>query len=911
MPAAGPRPSLQLPGSSERDPHQLPVHEAVLLLETDAERGLSEAEAEERLLRFGPNTLPAVHRHGALLRFLLQFHNPLIYVLIAAGTVALALGQVVDASVILGVALINAVIGYVQEARAERALEALTAILTTEATVVRDGDRRRVASERLVPGDIVLLGAGDKVPADLRLTEVDELRVDESALTGESAPVAKHSIALASEAAIADRLNMAHSGTLATRGYGRGIVVATGVATELGLIHRLIGEAGAVGTPLTQKIAHFSKHLTGVILVLAALTFAIGLARGGPASEVFVATVALAVGAIPEGLPAALTITLAIGVTRMASRQAVVRRLPAVETLGSTTVICTDKTGTLTENQMTVRAIWAGGRLIEVTGTGYSPEGELREDALPTQAVSGSALAECLVAGALCSDARIERRDGDGHWEAVGDPTEAALLVSARKAGIAVGRLATEQPRIDSIPFESARQYMATLHRPAASGAPPPAYLKGSVERVVAMCESALTDAGEEAPLKREAILAEAERLAGRGLRVLALADVPLPPGTSELGSSPPSGLRFLGLQAMQDPPRPEAISAVARCQEAGIAVKMVTGDHAGTAAAIAAAVGLSDGAGTMAGEVMTGPELAAASPGFLRSRAEETAVFARVSPEQKLRLVEALQAQGEIVAMTGDGVNDAPALQQADIGVAMGRSGTEVAKEAGDIVLTDDNFASIEAAVEEGRRSFDNITKFIVWTLPTNLGEGLLILTAVVAGVTLPILPVQILWINMTTAVALGLMLAFEAQEPNTMSRPPRDPGRPLLNRALIGRILLVSALLLAGSFWLFEWELSRGASNAEARTVAVNVFVMVEIFYLFNCRSLERSLLHIGLLSNPWALVGVGVTVALQLGFTYAPQMQSLFHSAAIGPEAWLRILAVGLVAWLVVGAEKRFRR
>jgi magnesium-transporting ATPase (P-type) len=899
---------VELPGPSERVAHQLPVHEAVLLLETDAERGLSEADARERLLRFGPNRLPAVHRHGALVRFLLQFHNPLIYVLIVAGTVTLVLGQVVDASVIFGVALVNAVIGYIQEARAERALEALTAMLTTEATVVRDGDQRRVVSERLVPGDLVVLGTGDRVPADLRLTEVDELRVDESALTGESAPVAKHSTPLAAEAVVADRLNMAHSGTLATRGHGRGVVVATGAATELGLIHRLIGEAGAVGTPLTRKISRFSKQLTGAILVLAALAFAIGLARGEPASEVFVAVVALAVGAIPEGLPAALTITLAIGVTRMARRHAVVRRLPAVETLGSTTVICTDKTGTLTENQMTVRVIWAGGRLVEVTGTGYSPEGELREDAVPTEAVRGSALAECLAAGALCNDALIEQRDR--RWEAVGDPTEAALLVSARKAGIDPERLAAEQPRIDAIPFESARQYMGTLHRPA-SGAAPRAYFKGSVERVVAMCERALTDAGEEAPIEREAILAEAERLGERGLRVLAFADAPLRPGTSELGSSVPPGLRLLGLQAMQDPPRGDAVSAVARCQEAGIEVKMVTGDHAATAAAIAAEVGLGGDAEQRAGGVMTGPELAAARPERLRSLAEETAVFARVSPEQKLRLVEVLQGRGEIVAMTGDGVNDAPALQQADIGIAMGRSGTEVAKEAGDIVLTDDNFASIEAAVEEGRRIFDNITKFIVWTLPTNIGEGLLILTALAAGVTLPILPAQILWINMTTAVALGLTLAFEAREPDAMSRPPRDPGTPLLTRALIGRILLVSALLLAGSFWLFEWELGRGASDAEARTVAVNVFVMVEVFYLFNCRSLERSLLHIGLFSNRWALAGVGVTVALQLGFTYAPQMQSLFRSAAIGPEAWLRILGVGLVAWVVVGAEKWVRR
>lgn len=896
--------SLSAHRPSEPVVHELPVHEAILLLESDAERGLTETEARERLLRFGANTLPPVHRHGALVRFLIQFHNPLIYVLLVAGGVTLALGKTVDASVILGVALVNAVVGYIQESRAERAIEALTVMLKTKATVVRDGERRNVDSEKIAPGDVVVLGAGDRVPADLRLMETDELHADESALTGESAPVAKHSTPVDAETTVADRLNMAHSGTLVTRGSGRGVVVATGGATEVGLIHRLLDETGTVDTPLTRRISRFSKQLTGGILILAVLAFAIGIVRGEPASEVFIAAVALAVGAIPEGLPAALTITLAIGVTRMARGHAVVRRLPAVETLGSTTVICTDKTGTLTENQMTVREIWAAGRHIEVTGTGYSPEGGLREDGVPVGVKEGSVLAECLTAGALCNDARLVHRDG--RWRAVGDPTEAALLVSARKA-----KTAPDWPRIEAIPFESARQYMVTLHQPAEIGSVPRAYAKGSVERIVDICASMLTDDGVEAPLDREAIHTEAERLAARGLRVLAFASAHLPTEVSELDGSPPSDLRFLGLQAMQDPPRAEAIDAVARCQEAGIEVKMMTGDHAVTASAVAAEFGLEGGAVGRPGNVVTGPELAATPPERLPALGKETAVFARVSPEQKLRLVEALQGQGEIVAMTGDGVNDAPALRQADIGVAMGHVGTEVAKEAGDIVLTDDNFASIEAAVEGGRRIFDNITKFIVWTLPTNIGEGLLILTALVAGATLPILPAQILWINMTTAVALGLMLAFEAREPGLMSRPPRTPGRPLLSRALLGRILLVSALLLAGSFGLFSWELERGASTAEARTVAVNVFVVVETFYLFNCRSLERSLLHIGLFTNPWVLFGVGVTVLLQLGFTYSPMMQSLFDSAAIGPESWLRILAVGMIAWLAVGTEKWVRR
>ena len=888
--------------------HHLDVHEALLLVGTDRERGLTEAEAAARLARFGLNALPRFRRRGPLLRFLLQFKHPLVIILMVAGAVTAALGEPVDSSVIFGVVLVNAVIGFVQEARAEQALEALVSMSRTRATVVRDGHKLAVDSEQVVPGDVILLESGDRVPADLRLVEVRELRTDESALTGESLPVSKHADAVAAETVMADRLNLVYASTLVTTGRGSGVAMDTGADTELGRIHRLVGDAAGVETPLTRRIAHFSKLITVVIVALAAVTFAIGLARGETASEMFVAAVALAVGAIPEGLPAAVTITLAIGVSRMARRHAIVRKLPAVETLGSTTVICSDKTGTLTENQMTVQEILAGGERFSLEGTGYTPQGAILHDGTPVRATACPTLVEALRAGALCNDARLRERDN--RVEMIGDPTEGALLVAARKGGLDPTQLHKEHPRIDVLPFESEHQYMATLH--PGERDQPVVYVKGAAERVIARCDRTLTASGEDAPIDVAATVAAVTELASQGLRVLALARRHLPPGTRDLTREhAETDLTFLGLEAMLDPPRPEAITAVQRCREAGILVKMITGDHAETARAIARQFGLGTPDEDGQVPVLTGAELEAIDERELPRLADETTVFARVSPEQKLRLVTALQARGEVVAMTGDGVNDAPALKQADIGVAMGISGTEVAKEAADVVLTDDNFSSIEAAVEEGRRVFDNLTKFIVWTLPTNMAEGLLIMTAIAAGTALPILPVQILWINMTTAVTLGLMLAFEPMEAGVMSRPPRDPRRPLLTGELIGRILLVSAVLLAGSYLLFHWEQNMGASLAEARTAAINVFVVGELFYLFNCRSLERSMFTVGVFSNRWVTVGVATTIALQGLLTYTPVMQKLFHTAALGVGAWTRIVAVGLVVYGVVGAEKWTRR
>ena len=895
--------------------HQLPAEEALQLLGADSEKGLDILELRERQARFGPNLIPAARGNGPFMRFLLQFHTPLVYILLAAALITGMLKEWVDSCVIFGVVLVNAIIGFIQESSAAKALAALAQTTLTEASVIRAGQMQRIPSTELVPGDIVLLQSGDKVPADLRLYYCRDLQVDESALTGESVPVHKHTEELAADVSLAERCNLAFTSTLVTYGQGRGVVFATGASTEVGNISKLITSADALDTPLTRKIAKFSRLLLVVILGLAGLTFLVGWLRGQPAIEMFMAAVALAVGAIPEGLPAAVTITLSIGVARMARRRAIVRKLPAVETLGSTTIVCSDKTGTLTVNQMTVSELFAGGTFYTIAGSGYEPMGEIRtksEGGLDF--ANNAAVRECLLAGTLCNDSALTVKAG--RWEVQGDPTEGSLLTSAAKGGLDRKAWETRLRRMDTIPFESQHQYMATLHVSGGVAARK-MYVKGAVEVLLGKSIDMLDANGNRVPFNADSLQQQLECLAARGLRVLAFASADLPGETQSIQHSDVKGLTFLGLQAMIDPPRVEAISAVRACQSAGIRVKMITGDHALTARAIARQIGLdgqtqADHDGPL---VLTGREMSERSDAQLIESADQVAVFARVSPEQKLRLVRALQAGGHIVAMTGDGVNDAPALKQSDIGVAMGVTGTEVAKEAADMVLTDDNFATIEAAVEEGRGVFDNLTKFIVWTLPTNMGEGLVILAAIFAGTTLPILPVQILWINMTTAVLLGLMLAFEPKEPDIMQRPPRDPKTPILTAALIGRILIVSIIMLLGAFGSFEWAEGKGmewgldesATHAHARTVAVNVFVIVELFYLFNCRSLTKSMYHLGWFSNPWIWVGAGSMISLQMLFTYAPFMNRFFHSAPIGWDAWWRIILTAIVAYIVVELEK----
>jgi Ca2+-transporting ATPase len=890
----------------EKQWHHLPEREVTELLGSHPETGLTAAETVERQRRFGPNEITARPPRSAWVRFLLQFHQPLIYLLLAATAITAVLQEWVDAGVIFGVVLVNAIVGFLQEAKAENAIAALARVVTTEATVVRDRAKRRIPSRELVPGDVVLLASGDKVPADLRLLKVRDLQVDESALTGESVPVTKESKLLPSETPLADRINMAYAGSLVTYGQGTGIVVAIGDTTETGRISQLVAQAVELSTPLTRRIKEFSHLLLYVILALAAATFAVGLWRGESPFAMFMAAVALAVGAIPEGLPAAITITLAIGVARMARRRAIIRKLPAVETLGSTTVICSDKTGTLTENQMTVQEIYAGGRLYTVSGTGYAPSGEVLYDEQPVTLTHAPVLRECLLAGLLCNDSLLVEKDG--RWIVEGDPTEGALLAVARKGGLLVQTAEKDLPRLDVVPFESQHQYMATLHDNT-TGEGKVIYLKGAVEVILARCMTQLDAQGVSVRFARETIEQAASAMAAKGLRVLAFAKRIVDTHKHTVHHTDlKEDLIFLGLQGMIDPPRPEAIEAVRKCQSAGIAVKMITGDHVLTATAVAQTIGLNH-AGQTPG--LSGVELAELDDRRLVEAAEQIAVFARVTPEQKLRLVEALQSRGHVVAMTGDGVNDAPALKQADIGIAMGMAGTEVAREAADMLLTDDNFASIEAAVEEGRCVFDNLTKFITWTLPTNGGEALVIIAAIAAGMALPILPVQILWVNMTTAILLGLMLAFEPKETDVMQRPPRDPQAPILSTTLVMRIVAVSVLLLAGAFGLFLWEIRQGVEVAAARTVAVNVLVVGELFYLFNCRSLTRSMFALGVFSNPWLILGAVSMVGLQMLFTYTTVMNQLFHSAPIGLDAWLRIVAVGFGVYVLIGLEKWIRR
>ena len=888
--------------------HQISADEAGELLQSTQVSGLTQTEAEDRMRQFGPNLMTTQKRRSQWLRFLLQFHQPLIYILLASTAIATALGKWVDASVIFAVAFINAVVGYLQEAKAEKAIEALGRMVLTEATVRRDSKKLRIPSAQLVPGDVVLLQSGDRVPADLRLFLLRSLRVEEAALTGESVPVEKQAESLPADTILADRSNLAFTGTLVTSGQGEGMVFATGDKTEMGRIAGMISLAEDLQTPLTRKIAQFSQLLLYVILGLATLIFVAGILRGQPWPDMFMAAIALAVGAIPEGLPAVVTITLAIGVRRMVRRHTIIRKLPAVETLGSTTVICSDKTGTLTQNQMTVQQIYAGGRLYQVTGSGYEAVGKIHFEQAPIVIAENVALVETLGAGLLCNDSQLIRNN-EGLAIVQGDPTEAALIVVAQKAGLSEEELSGRLPRIESIPFESEYRYMATLH--GKEHEPKIIYIKGAVETLLGKCTHALNENGDLAPLEAALVLRYAEAMAAGGLRVLAFARREMPSAQLSLDHEHVAGeLTFLGLQGKLDPPRPEVIKAVAKCRAAGIHVKMITGDHVLTAKAIAAQIGLDSGSGVVG---LTGRDLEALSDEALADAAEHASVFARVSPEQKLRLVKALQARGHIVAMTGDGVNDAPALKQADIGIAMGITGTDVSKAAADMILIDDNFASIEAAVEEGRSVFDNLTKFIVWILPTSGGVALILIVAIIGGITLPMLPTQLLWLNLVTALLLGLTLVFEPKEDDIMERPPRDPKKPLLTHPLLMRTSLVSLISLAGGFGLFAWEQNMKDTNLdEARTTVVNVIVMVQTFYLLNCRSRTRSMFSIGVFSNPWLIAGIVTTWLAQLAFTYAPMFNSLFHTDPVRPEAWLYIIGVGMFTFVMVELEKwrRFR-
>ena len=866
--------------------------------------GLNDKEAAQRLQWAGRNVLPAPPPKSAFRRFLLQFDNVLIYVLIASAGVTSALGHGVDTGVILGVVLVNAVLGFVQEGRATRALSAVANLIAPKASVMRGGARVTIEAADLVPGDILLLEPGDRVTADVRLLKARNLRIDESALTGESVPAEKSTEAAERDAPLAERRSMAYSGTLVASGQGSGIVVATGTASELGRITTLLAAVEEPTTPLVRQMNAFARQLTTAILALAAGTLAFAvLVRGHPAEEAFLAVVAMAVAAIPEGLPAVMTITLAIGVERMAARHAIIRRLPAVETLGSVSVICTDKTGTLTRNEMSVRCAGVAGRTYAVEGVGYAPRGAFRREGLFADPAKDATLARLAALAVLCNDSRL--REEDAAWIAEGDPMEAALLTFASKAGHDPDRLRKDLPRTDEIPFDAQHRYMATLHHSHAGEAF--VCVKGAPERILGMCDRQTADGGAR-PLDPAHWSGVVEEFAAGGQRVLALATKPMPRGARDLSfSEVEQGLELVGLLGLIDPPREEAIAAIAECRAAGIAVKMITGDHAATARAIAAQLGLDS-----PDRVLTGADIDRLSDAELVGAAQGTNVFARTSPEHKLRLIAALQATGAVVAMTGDGVNDAPALKRADVGVAMGRKGTEAAKEAAEMVLADDNFASIVAAVREGRTVYDNLSKVIGWTLPTNGGETLMIVAALLLGLTLPVTPAQVLWINMISAVGLGLVLAFEPTEPMAMRRPPRAADAPILTGVLAWQIVFVSLLFVAGAFGMFAWARSRGLSVEEARTIVVNTIVVMEIFYLFNVRYLgSTSLKWEGVLGTPAVLIGVGGVTLLQVAFTYAPVMQRLFETRAVALADGVAIVSVGVAVLAVVELEKRVRR
>ena len=882
--------------------HAQPAGDVLVALKTGPD-GLSAEEAEARKKRFGPNRLAAAPKRSEFLRFLSQFNNLLIYVLLAAAALATIIGHTVDAVVVLAVVLLNAIIGYVQEGRAERALEAIRGMIDPRATVIREGRRTTIAAEDIVPGDLVLLEPGDRVPADLRLIRTRNLRLDEAALTGELVPVDKAIAPTAAEAPLGDRISMAFSGTFVASGNGTGVVVATATASELGHISTLVGTVETLTTPLLRQMNELARKLTVIILVVSAAVFIFAvLVRFYHWQEAFMVMIGLAVAAIPEGLPAVMTITLAIGVQRMAARNAIVRRLPAVETLGSVSVICTDKTGTLTRNEMTVRtALTTEGRF-EVSGAGYRPEGEFELDGKPVEAAAHPTLMDAARAALLCNDAEL--RKVEGIWTVQGDPMEGALVTLGVKAGHDAGLLRKQLPRTDEIPFDTQHQFMATLHHSHEDGTAF-AYIKGAPERLLAMCSRQRGVSGDE-PLDRDFWRQQTDAIARQGRRMLAVAVKDMKRSRRDLSfSDVEQGATLLCLLGLIDPPREEALVAIRECQEAGIRVKMITGDHAATAEAIARELKLADEPKTITGQAID--QLDDAS---LKEVARDVAVFARTSPSHKLRLVQALQADGAVTAMTGDGVNDAPALKRADIGVAMGGKGTEAAKEAAEVVLADDNFASIVAAVREGRTVYDNIRKVIEWTLPTNGGEASAIIAAIAFGLTLPVTPIQILWINMVTTVTLGLTLAFEPTEPGAMRRPPRSPREPLLNRRLLWRIGFVSLLFVAGAFGIFFYAIERGLSVELARTMVVNTIVVMEIFYLFSVRYIHGpSLTWQGVLGTPAVLVAVVVVVAAQLAFTYVPFMQGVFKTEPVAPFDGALIVGIGVALLIVVEIEKRF--
>jgi magnesium-transporting ATPase (P-type) len=883
--------------------HNQTSGETLATLESKPE-GLSEEEAKQRLQTFGMNKLPELAQRNLLLRFLLHFHNILIYVLIGAAGVTAILGHVVDTFVIIAVVVINAVIGFYQEGKAEKAMEAIRHMLALRASVIRDGKRQLISGEELVPGDIVILEAGDKLPADLRLIESYSLQIQESILTGESLPVEKQTQPVAVDSPLGDRYCVAFSGTTVTSGQGLGVVVATGASTEIGRIGGLLSEVQTLETPLVSQMAVFARWLSLFILAVAVLMLLFGyFILHHDFANLFMAVVGIAVAAIPEGLPAVLTITLAVGVKAMAQHNAIIRRLPAIETLGSVSVICSDKTGTLTRNEMMVDTIVTNSECFSVKGTGYEPSGDIELNNRVISVHNYPSLNELSNVAALCNDAELIRKTDS--WSGQGDPMEIALLAFASKTGLNPGDTRNQWMRTDVIPFDSKHKYMATLNHNHEDHAF--IFIKGAPETILSICHEQRVDNNQTEPLNTEYWEKQANAVASRGRRVLALAVKAVQPEHTVLGFDDlQDSLVLLGLVGLIDPPRQGAIESITKCHQAGIDVKMITGDHAVTSSAIGKQLGLQN-----SDKVLTGQDLDKISDAQLKSIVCDTGIFARTSPEHKLRLVMALQANGMTVAMTGDGVNDAPALKRAGVGVAMGKTGSEAAKEASEIVLADDNFSTIVSAIREGRTVYDNIKKVISWTLPTNASEAMTIILALLLGLSLPITPIQILWINMITAVTLGIALAFEPTEENTMLKPPKPRNEPLLSRGLLWHIALVAGLFLAGVFGMYWYAILQGYSENLARTIAMNTLVVLEIFYLFFIRNMYgTSLTRKAVLGTRviWAAV---ITVTLgQFAITYVPLLQNIFETQAVNIRDGILIILVGVIMFSIIEIEKQLR-
>ncbi|RUQ84512.1 cation-transporting P-type ATPase [Legionella septentrionalis] len=883
--------------------HAIEAEATLTALETTS-MGLKDKEAQERLRIYGPNRLKELKKRGALRRFLMQFHNILIYLLLGAAIITAMMHHLIDTLVILAVILVNALIGFVQEGKAEKSIGAIRKMLSPTATVLREGQRRSITGESLVPGDVVLLEAGDKVPADLRLLKTHGLTIQEAILTGESIPIEKNINPVSANTPLGDRFCMAFSGTFVTNGQARGVVVATGQATELGRISGLLSSIETLTTPLVMQIGLFAKWLTTMILLFAILLLTYGyFIQRHDFSELFMIVVSLSVSAIPEGIPAVLSITLAIGVQAMAARHAIVRRLPAIETLGAVSVICTDKTGTLTLNEMAVASVVTCKSVFSVEGSGYEPAGAIKLREQTIDCGIHSVLLQIAWAAALCNDAVL--REHAGNWTVEGDPMEGALLTFAAKAGVGLQEIRNIWPRTDTIPFDAKHRFMSTLHHNHLQHAF--IFVKGAPEQILSMCITQQSDTGKEEPLNEAYWQEQLEKTAAKGQRVLAFAVKGIKAEHTVLEfAEVNTGLTLLGMVGLIDPPRPEAIAAVAECHRAGIQVKMITGDHASTALAIGQQIGLKN-----IRNVLTGAELDKMSDASLADSALKVDIFARTSPEHKLQLVMALQSHGMIVAMTGDGVNDAPALKRADAGIAMGKKGSEVAREAADLVLVDDNFASIVSAVREGRTVYDNLKKVISWTLPTNAGEAIIVILALLFGMNLPITPIQILWINLITTITLGIALAFEPTEENTMFRPPRARNEPLLSTVLVWHIILVSILFICCVFTIFFYALGQGYPLELARTMALNMVVVMEIFHLFFIRNMHgTSLTWKAVKGTKIVWLCVSIILLAQLAITYLPILQKAFVTEPVPIFAGALIIALGAIFFAILEIEKQLR-